>query len=119
VFVASREIFSGFDIERRMIRCPGKRKIATRVSQCLYNATKTSHTPDPSYEHALCAAWVGIERDLKTWTGKPSTAWFLFPAHLTEIWYHLMFLTMHQSQVSELLARAGGACNLDCRVNEL
>ena len=65
VFIASRECPPGFDIGWRMGRCPGRRKIATRVPPSLCDVTQTSHPPDQTFENAVCAARVGVARDLK------------------------------------------------------
>jgi hypothetical protein len=48
----------GFDIGRRLSRCPGKRKIATRVLPSLCEVPKTSHPPNPTFDYALCDARV-------------------------------------------------------------
>jgi hypothetical protein len=49
---------------RRMSRCPGHQKIATRVPPIICNATQTSHPPDPTYEHAVCPYKKCVARDL-------------------------------------------------------
>jgi hypothetical protein len=65
VFIASGERPSWFDIGLRMSRYQGKRKIATRVPPRRCNATQTSHPPDSTYEHTICAKRVGVVRDLQ------------------------------------------------------
>ena len=45
----------GFDIGRRMSRCPGKQKITTHLPPSLCDVTQTLHPPDPAFEHGVCA----------------------------------------------------------------
>jgi hypothetical protein len=85
----------GFDVGRRRSRCPGKQKITNRVPPSFCDVTQTSRAPDPTFEHAICAARVGVARELQ------------IPPWQTKCRLILMARTSHRSRRSRITFWAG------------